>query len=111
MTTATSPVLAVADLTELLQARGYRIMVRLHDVFIGERDVLGVRQAMRRVVGQRNDDGSLRIAYIFARAGYEGGPMYQNDVVARDPACRDVGSFALWIAKQDARALTPEATS
>jgi len=110
MSTVTTPVLAVSDLAALLKGRGYRILVGLVDVLVAERDVLGVR-AMRRVVGQRNEDGSMRVGYLFARPGQAGRPTYEHELVARDPACRELVTFAFWIASQDARAFTPEATS
>lgn len=103
MTTTLPPVLAVADLAACVKARGYRITVALVDVFVAERDVVGVRRAMRRVVGQRNQDGSLRVGYLFVRPGTVGGPIYEHELVARDPACRDLATFAVWIATQDAR--------
>ena len=108
MSTVTTPVLAVSDLAALLKGRGYRILVGLVDVLVAERDVLGVR-AMRRVVGQRNEDGSLRIGYLFSRPT-ESGVSYHNDLVDREPACRDLALFAVWLATQEARPF-PEATT
>ena len=109
MTTTTAS-LAVSDLADVLRARGYRITVAIHDVFVAERDVLGVRRAMRRVVGQRNADGSLRIAFLNVRPGHVGGPLYEHEFVARDPACHDLATFAVWIATQDAKPFPPKAT-
>lgn len=108
MTTATTPVLAVAELTEHLASLEYRVTISRPDVFVAERPILGVRHALRRVVGQRNHEESWRIGYLFARPRGDG-PSFEHDLVARHPACRDLATFAVWIATQDARAFPPPA--
>jgi len=108
---ASAAPLQVSTLAELLRGRGYRITVCLADVLVAERGVLGVKRAMRRVVGQRNEDGSMRLAYLVARPGPLGGPIYSHELVARDSACRNLVDFAFWIAKQDAQRFPAEATT
>jgi len=106
MTTATAG-LTVPAIADALRARGYRMTVEREDVFVAEREVLGVRHAMRRVVGQRNDDGvTYRIGFLHARPR-PALPSYEHDLLARHPQCRDLAMFARWITKQEARPFAP----
>ena len=110
MTTTVAPGLAVSAFVELLVARDFRVTVALDEAIVAERPVLGVRHALRRVVGQRNDDGTFRIGYLFARAGQPGGPVYENELVAREPRCRDIAQLTHWLTIQDARVFPRRAT-
>ena len=109
MTTATSAGLAVSAIADLLIASGYRVTITIDDAVVGERPLLGVRHVLRRVVGQRNADGSFRLGYLIARPGQPGGPIYAHELVAQEPRCADLAQLIDWLAVQDGRAFPSKA--
>jgi len=107
MTTATTPGLTVAAVVELLMDRGFRVTIAIDEAVVAERSDLLIPHALRRVVAQTNDDGSWRCGYLVARPGQPGGPIYEHQLVDREPACRDLAQLTRWLTTQDARRAYP----
>jgi len=107
MTTATAPGFTVVDVVALLLDRGFRPTIIIDDVVVAERDDPTIPHALRRVVVQANHDGSWRCGYLLARPGQPGGPIYQNELVDRELACRDLAQLTRWLTIQDARRAYP----
>jgi hypothetical protein len=107
MTIATSPGLTVVDVVELLLGRGFRVTIIIDDVVVAERAEPTIPHGLRRVVVQTNGDGSWRCGYLLARPGQPGGPIYQNELLDRELACRDLAQLTRWLTIQDARRAYP----
>jgi len=107
MTTATAPGLTVVDVVELLLNRSFRVTIIIDGIVVAERADPTIPHALRRVVVQTNGDGSWRCGYLIARPGQPGGPIYENHLVDRELACRDLAQLTRWLTIQDARAFSP----